>query len=269
MTQPILEVNDLSVSYDHTSQVLKKVGFTLQQGEILAVVGESGSGKTTLIRTIINLLGKSATIDSGTIRFDGIDLFTQNAKQWRALRGGCIAMVFQNPGATLSPMVSIESQFIEAIRNHRAISKAEAKQVALEEISKLGLADPHGILKSRPWQLSGGMKQRVAIAISLAMQPELILADEPTSALDVSTQELVLDELRNRKENHNTAVIMVSHNLAACAAIANKILVMRDGEVVDYGTLDEIHSREEGCYTCELLDAVPTLNPSVKEPKND
>ncbi|USD64283.1 ABC transporter ATP-binding protein [Vibrio sp. SCSIO 43136] len=264
MTKPILEVTDLSVSYDRSSQVLKQIEFSLQRGEILAVVGESGSGKSTLIRTIINLLGKGAKIDTGSVRFDGQDLFQQSPRQWRSLRGGRIAMVFQNPGATLSPMVSIERQFVEAIRNHKAISKQEAKKLAIEEIAKLGLPDPEAILKSRPWQLSGGMKQRVAIAISLAMQPELILADEPTSALDVSTQELVLNELRQRKEQHDTAVIMVSHNLAACAAIADKVLVMKSGQVVDFGTLDQIHSRQSDCYTCELLDAVPRLKPSSK-----
>ena len=164
-------------------------------------------------------------------------------------------------------MVSIERQFVEAIRNHKTVSKAEAKQIALMGGERLGMADPQSILQSRPWQLSGGMKQRVAIAISLSMQPELILADEPTSALDVSTQELVLNELRLRKAKQNTSVIMVSHNLAACAAIADKILVMKDGEVVDFGTLDQIHSRRDECYTCELLDAVPRLKPSNRELK--
>jgi len=264
-TQAFIDIQSLSISYSGGHKALQDVSLSIRPGEILGVVGESGSGKTTLIRALINLLGTGASIDSGKYLFDGVDTAELSRAQWRQLRGGRIAMIFQNPGASLSPMMSIERQFVGAIRNHKAITKQQARRLALEEIKKLRLNDPEAILRSRPWQLSGGMKQRIAIAMSLAMNPELILADEPTSALDVATQEVVVNELESRRKRYGTSVIMVSHNISACASIADNLLVMKDGLIADYGTVAEVLSRDEQTYSGQLVSAIPHLKASRRE----
>lgn len=261
----LLDVESLTIRYSGEHAALQSVDLSIQKGEILGIVGESGSGKTTLIRALINLPGVGAKIESGKIWFAGQDTSTFSAEEWRHIRGNRIAMIFQNPGASLSPMVSVERQFIEAIRNHRKISKHEAREIAFNEIEKLRLNDPDTILSSRPWQLSGGMKQRVAISMSLAMKPELILADEPTSALDVTTQEIVMKELDYRRKQDGTSIIVVSHNISACASIADKLLVMKDGQIVDYGSVKEIQSRSENTYAGQLLRAVPHLKAMKSE----
>lgn len=262
---PLVEVESLTISYPGAHTALRNVSLNINRGEIVGVVGESGSGKTTLIRTLIHLLGSGAEIESGQIRLAGQDTARFSERDWRHLRGNCIAMIFQNPGSSLSPMVSVEKQFIEAIRNHRNISKSEARKMALAEIEQLHLNDPERILSSRPWQLSGGMKQRVAICMSLAMKPELILADEPTSALDVTTQEIVMQELDFRRKRDGTAIVVVSHNISACASVADKLIVMKDGQIVDYGTVKEIQSRPEHSYAGQLLRAIPHLKVTQRE----
>ncbi|WED23450.1 ABC transporter ATP-binding protein [Vibrio sp. JC009] len=263
--RPLVDVRSLSISYPGGHKALRDVSISLQRGEILGVVGESGSGKTTLIRALINLLGSGAVTENGKYEFDGVDTAALSAEQWRQLRGGRIAMIFQNPGASLSPMVSVERQFVEAIRNHKNLTKQQARLLALEEIEKLRLKDPEAILSSRPWQLSGGMKQRIAIAMSLAMNPELILADEPTSALDVTTQEVVVKELNARRKQYGTSVIMVSHNISACASIADNLLVMKNGQIVDYGSVKQVISRDEDTYSGQLVRAIPHLKATRSE----
>ncbi|QIZ76320.1 ABC transporter ATP-binding protein [Ferrimonas lipolytica] len=256
---PLVDVQSLCINYAGGANVVEDVSFTLLPGQIVGIVGESGSGKTTLIRAIINLLGSGASIEAGHIWFDGVDTATLTSEGWRQLRGNHIAMIFQNPGASLSPMLTIERQFVEAIRNHRDITKAAARAIALAEISKLGLDEPERVLASRPWQLSGGMKQRVAIAMSLAMKPQLIIADEPTSALDVTTQELVMKELELRRRIDGSSVILVSHNISACASVADKLLVMQAGKVNDSGSVADILGRAEDSYAGQLLRSVPHL----------
>ncbi|MCE0494973.1 ABC transporter ATP-binding protein [Vibrio salinus] len=259
-SQPVLvDVRSLTVRYPGGHDALRDVSLRVRRGEILGIVGESGSGKTTLIRTLINLPGAGAMMESDGLSFSGQDMTTLSAEAWRQLRGGRIAMIFQNPGASLSPMVTVERQFTEAIRNHRKITRREARDIALTEIQKLRLDDPEAVLASRPWQLSGGMKQRVAISMSLAMKPDLILADEPTSALDVTTQEVVMKELNERRRHDGTSVIVVSHNICACASVADNLLVMKEGRVVDYGRVREILSRPDHTYSGQLLRAVPHL----------
>ena len=169
------------------------------------------------------------------------------------------AMIFQNPGASLAPMVTVRRQFVEAIRNHNAMTKKEAEALALEEVRRLHLKDPESILAARPWQLSGGMKQRVAIGLTLAMNPDLILADEPVSALDVATQETIIEALRVRRRERNTAIIMVSHNICACARVADRILVMRHGRIVDEGVTEAILARSGDTYSGQLLHSVSHL----------
>ncbi len=255
----LIDVQSLRIEYPGGHTALQGVEFSLKKGETLGIVGESGSGKTTLIRSLINLPSGGGTITQGKIIFDGMDTSKLSAEEWRRLRGGRIAMIFQNPGASLNPMISVGKQFVEAIRNHRQVSKQEARALALEEIEKMQLVDPPAIMASRPWQLSGGMGQRVAIGISLAMNPDLILADEPTSALDVNTQETVMDEFNTRRRERGTSIIMVSHNICACARVADQLMVMKNGIIEDFDTTEAILSRPQTTYAGKLLQAVPHL----------
>lgn len=255
----LVAAENLAIAYPGGHIALQDVSFALAPGETLGIVGESGSGKTTLIRQLVNLPSSHAAVVAGRILFRDEDVAALSAERWRQLRGGHIAMVFQNPGASLNPMLSVERQFVEAIRNHRNLSRKEARALALEEIARLDLQDPPAILASRPWQLSGGMKQRVAIAIALAMDPELILADEPTAALDMSTQATVMAEFAERRRNRNAAIIVVSHNICACARIADRLMVMRHGRVEDFDTTAAIFSRPADSYAGQLLRAIPQL----------
>lgn len=261
----LVTAESLAIAYPGGNTALRGVAFSLKAGETLGIVGESGSGKTTLIRQLINLPSAGAKITEGRILFEGRDTADLTCEQWRRLRGGRIAMIFQNPGASLNPMVSVKRQFVEAIRNHRDMGRKEAELVALEEIEKLQLHDPPAILASRPWQLSGGMKQRVAIGISLAMNPDLILADEPTSALDVTTQEVIMEEFATRRRERGASIIMVSHNICACARVADQLMVMKDGRVEDYGDTLAILSRSEATYAGQLLRAIPHLKAMCHE----
>ncbi len=255
---PLVDVENLSIAYPGGHPAFQGLSFSLKPGETLGIVGESGSGKTTLIRQLINLPGAGATIVRGRILFEGRDTALFSAEEWRRLRGGRITMIFQNPGASLNPMVRVGRQFVEAIRNHQDMRKNEAHRLALAQIERLRLQDPEAILAARPWQLSGGMKQRVAIAIALAMNPDLILADEPTSALDVSTQEVIMEEFAQR-QRQGTAIIIVSHNICACARIADRLLVMRNGHMADFDSTAAILSRPDDTYAGQLLAAIPRL----------
>ena len=259
---PLLAAEDLAIGYPGGPPALQGLSFALERGETLGIVGESGSGKTTLIRQIINLPSAGAAITAGRLLFEGRDMAGLSAEEWRRLRGGRIAMIFQNPGASLNPMTPVARQFVEAIRNHRDISRSAARDLAREEIARLRLQDPDAVLSARPWQLSGGMKQRVAIAIALAMNPDLILADEPTSALDVSTQELVMEEFAERRRERGTAIIIVSHNIGACARLADRLLVMRGGRAEDFDATESILARPPHTYAGELVAAVPRLRRS-------
>ena len=261
----LVDVSALKIEYPGNVTALDKVSFGLGAGEILGIVGESGSGKTTLIRALINLPAPGAAITGGRFLFNGKDTATFSASQWRKLRGGRIGMIFQNPGATLTPMMSVARQFVETLRNHCDFSRQGAREMALREIERMQLKDPAGIMAARPWQLSGGMKQRVALAMSLAVNPDLILADEPTSALDVTTQAAVMAEFDRRRRETGTAIIMVSHNISACAAIADRLMVMKDGRAVDCDTTGAILARPGSTYVGRLRRAIPRLKEACRD----
>lgn len=184
----LLEVKSLTVTYDGERKAINNINFSIDSNEVIAIVGESGCGKSTLIKAIINLLPKNATIEKGEILLNGKNLLTLTHEQWRSLRGNEIAVIFQNPGSYFNPLMKIGNQFVESIRVHRNISKADAIKKAKQMLLKMNLQDTERILNAYPHQLSGGMKQRVAISMSLCLEPKLILADEPTSALDVLTK---------------------------------------------------------------------------------
>ncbi len=255
----LLECQNLSIDFPGGIKAIDDLNLTLKSGETLGIVGESGSGKTTLIRTFINLPAAGARQIAGKLYFAGQDTSLLNANQWRSLRGARIAMIFQNPGAALNPLLSIGHQFVATIRYHKGISRTEAKTIASHELSRMNLKDSEQILKARPWQLSGGMKQRVAIAMSLALNPDIILADEPTSALDVNTQEAIIAEFQRRRQEFGTAIIMVSHNICACSRIADRLLVMKNGKQIDQDTTFNILNRNIDSYAGQLRTAIPLL----------
>lgn len=255
----LLEIKSLTVKYDSEGNVVENINVDVGYREIVVIVGESGSGKTTLIRSIINLLSPSAEVVSGKIIFDGRNIREYNKEQWRNLRGNEIAMIFQNPGSYLNPIIKIGKQFIESIRNHKDISKAEAIKKAKETLEKMHFDDSDRIMNSYPFQLSGGMKQRVAIAMAMAIEPKLILADEPTSALDVITQAQIINELMELRNKFDTSIIIVTHNIGCAAYMADRIMVMNSGEIVEYDSKSEVITQPKMEYTKQLLVAIPEL----------
>lgn len=257
--KPLLEIKNLNINYKNSINAVKNVSLTLEDNQIISIVGESGSGKSTLIRAILKLLPTGGKIESGNIFFLEKDILTLNKKELNKLRGKDIGMIFQDPNSTMDPIKTIENQFIEYILEHNNISKKEAIDLAKEYLLKLSLTDVDRILKSYPFELSGGMKQRVAIAMSMAQSPRLLLADEPTSALDVTVQAQVIQELKKIRENFNTAIILVTHNMGVASYISDKIAVMKDGELIEFGDKEQIINNPQKEYTKLLLNAVINL----------
>lgn len=259
----LLEVNSLSVVYNEERQALHNITMDIKHNEVIAIVGESGCGKSTLIKSIFNLLPKNAVVESGEILFNGQNMYELQAEQWRQLRGNDIAMIFQNPGSYMNPVMRIGRQFVESIRTHRKLSKAEAVQMAERALEKMNLQEPERIMRSYPFQLSGGMKQRVAISMALCMEPQLILADEPTSALDVVTQLKIMDEFKALQKEVQSSIIWITHNIGTAAYMADRIIVMNEGEIVEAGEKDDIIYYPKMDYTKKLLDSIPQLKGAV------
>ena len=257
--KPLLEIKNLNINYKNSIKAVKNVSLTLEDNQIISIVGESGSGKSTLIRAILKLLPTGGEIESGNIFFLEKDILTLNKKQLNKLRGKDIGMIFQDPNSTMDPIKTIEKQFIEYILEHNNISKKEAIDLAKKYLLKLNLIDVERVLKSYPFELSGGMKQRVSIAMAMAQNPKLLLADEPTSALDVTIQAQVINELKKIRENFKTSIILVTHNMGVAAYISDKIAVMRNGEIVEFGDRDQIIKNPQHDYTKSLLNAIINL----------
>lgn len=255
----LLEVKDLGIAYGKAEPVVRHVSFNLEQGQILAIVGESGSGKTTVIRAIQHVLPGGGHIAEGQIIFDGQDTQKQSAEMHRELDGKDISMIFQDSGAMMNPIRTIGIQFSEYLALHGMKDKEEAHQRMIEMLQRVRLPDPEQILRSYTFELSGGMRQRVGIAMAMAFEPRLLLADEPTSALDVTTQAAIVKEMMEVREKTNTSIIIVTHNMGVAAYMADQVLVMRNGRAVEYGQAEAViyHPREE--YTRMLLSAVPRL----------
>ena len=257
--KPLLEIKNLNINYKNSIKAVKNVSLTLEDNQIISIVGESGSGKSTLIRAILKLLPTGGKIESGKIFFLEKDILTLNKKELNKLRGKDIGMIFQDPNSTMDPIKTIEKQFIEYILEHNNISKKEAIDLAKKYLLKLNLIDVERVLKSYPFELSGGMKQRVSIAMAMAQNPKLLLADEPTSALDVTIQAQVINELKKIRENFKTSIILVTHNMGVAAYISDKIAVMRNGEIVEFGDRDQIIKNPQHDYTKSLLNAIINL----------
>ena len=254
----MLEIKNVTISYGDCPTV-KNFSMTLKKGEIASIVGESGSGKTTVIRAVLGLLPGGGKVTEGDILFEGKSLLENTAEEWRNLRGTDMSMIFQDSGAMLNPIRKIGSVFVEYIRTHEKISRKAAWEKGREMLEQMRLPSSDNIMKSYPFQLSGGMRQRVGIAMAMTFQPKLLLADEPTSALDVTTQAQIVRQMMELREEWGTSIIMVTHNLGVAAYMSDQILVMKEGQIADTGSRDQILKGGRSIYTQELLEAVPSL----------
>lgn len=254
----VLSYENVDISYNGNT-VVKDINFKLDEGEILGIVGESGSGKTTVIKAAMNLLGKGGLVTRGDIWFKDMDIPDLSDKQMRKINGPEIGMIFQNSGSAFCPIRTVGDQLYEAMRAHEKISKEDFRIKATELFEKIGFNDVQRILKSYPFELSGGMQQRVGVAAAMLLNPKVILADEPTSALDVSIQRLVIDEMLKVREMFGTSMIIVSHNIGVIGAMADNVIVMKDGQIIEYGKKDEVLNSPKEEYTKKLMSAVPKL----------
>lgn len=264
MRENMLEINDLSVDF-HTDggivHAVKNVNLSMAEGEIRGLVGESGSGKSVTSMTILGLLGtRRARITSGEILFKGRDVLKVSRKEMSKLRGREIGLVSQNALSALDPSFTIGSQMVEVIRRHQNVSKAEARDKALEQLKLVAMPEPEEKLRAYQHQLSGGQRQRVVIAMALSARPKLLLADEPTTALDATVQKQILDLLLEINEELGTSILMVTHDFGVVAHMCNSVTVMRKGEVVEAGTADQLLNDPQHAYTQSLISAVPKLH---------
>ena len=248
------------------SPVIKKVSFSAEKGEILGIAGESGSGKSTLIKAAIGLLGKNGSVTGGKIWYEEKNLLDLNAKELRKICGSEIGMIFQNAGSSFCPIRTVGEQLLEEMKEHRKIKKAEFEDEAAEMLAKFGFQDPKRILKSYPFELSGGMQQRVGVAAAMLLKPKILLADEPTSALDVSIQKQVVEQMKMIREQYGTTILIVTHNIGVIRAMADSMLVLKDGKMEEYGKTQEVLSHPQSDYTKRLLAAIPVLRRENMEP---
>ena len=271
MSEKLLEISGLSVCYEG-EQILNNICFSVEKGETVGIAGESGSGKSTLLRAILRLMGKNSSITGGQITFRGEELTGMSEKKLRSLCGSEIGMIFQNTGASLCPTRKIGAQICESVRAHEKRcgfitpifggmsgrkSRREIKDMTLQRFADMGLSDGETIWNSYPSSLSGGMNQRVGIALAMLLHPSLLLADEPTSALDVVSQAQVLRELQALQQKEQTGMVLVTHNLAVLEQMADRVVVLKDGNIVEQGETRTVFDHPKDEYTKNLLAAVP------------
>lgn len=259
----ILTYESVEISFGGRT-VVQDVNFSLKSGEILGLVGESGSGKSTLIKAAMGLLGSDGLVTKGDIRYMGQNILNIPEKEKRKVRGAKIGMIFQDAGASLCPIRTIGEQIYESMRAHVKITRSEAKDRAMELFEKLNFKDSQRVWDSYPFELSGGMNQRAGIAIAMLMNPPILFADEPTSALDVSVQRQVVKEMLKLRELFGTAIIIVTHDIGVVRAMADTVLVLKDGKAVEYGSAVKVLEHPEDPYTKKLLAAVPKLQRKVR-----
>lgn len=257
--EPLLRVEHIIICYNG-KPVVTDVSFTLRQGEILGVVGESGSGKSTIIKAIMGLLGDAGMVTRGDIWYKGRNVVDMPKRELRKLLGPEIGMVFQDCKASFCPIRTVGAQIYESLSEHEKITKEEAYERAGVLMKKIGLEDYQRVLNSYPFELSGGMNQRVGICAAMMMKPSLLLADEPTSALDVTVQAQVVEEMKLMRKEYGTAMILVTHNIGVVGVMADQVLVLRQGQVMDYGTTDRVLNHSGNAYTKKLMDSVLHLN---------
>ena len=254
----LLQIKNVDISYGKKVTV-KNVSLDLDGGEICSIVGESGSGKTTVIRAVLGLIAGGGKVTAGDIIYENRSLLTLSQAEWRDLRGHDISMIFQDSGAMMNQTRLIGKSYVEYIQTHETISKQDAWKKGIAMLERMRLPDCDRIMNSYPFQLSGGQRQRVGIAMGMTYQPRLLLADEPTSALDVTTQAQIVRQFMDLRDEYGTSIIIVTHDLGVASYMGDKIVVMRNGEIVDQGKREYILNESKNEYTNMLLDAVPSL----------
>ena len=262
----LLEVTDLRTSFRTDDGIVKAVdgvSFTVDRGKTLGIVGESGCGKSVTCLTIMGLNNPQNTVSSGEARFKDVDLLQLGPRKLQGLRGNEIAMIFQDPMTSLNPVHTIGRQLVEAVMLHRDVTKRDARLRALELLKAVGIPRAESRIDDYPHQFSGGMRQRVMIAMALINEPDLLIADEPTTALDVTTQAQILSLMTALQEEFDTAIIMITHDLGVVAEVADDVVVMYAGKVAEEGSVDEIFTRPHHPYTWGLLGSLPRLDTDV------
>ncbi len=265
---PLVDVRNLSVAFGDGAEavrVVKGVSFTIGKGETVALVGESGSGKTVSAMSILRLLPNSASHPTGEILFEGKDILKANPAELRAIRGSRISIIFQEPMTTLNPLHTIEKQVGEIIKLHQSLSSEQTRERVIELLTKVGIRDPEKRLGAYPHQLSGGQRQRVMIAIALANKPDLLIADEPTTALDVTIQAQILELLKSLQKEMGMAMLLITHDLGIVRRMAERVYVMRHGEIVETGQAEEVFTNPQHPYTRHLLEAEPKGAPPTTD----
>ena len=268
-TTPVVEVKDLTIHYETDEGIVEavnNVSLKIEKGEVLGLVGETGAGKTTIALGMMNLLPVPPShVISGSILLNGEDIFKKNKYQMQKIRGNVASMIFQDPMTALNPVKYVGDQIAEVILLHDKCSKKEAMLKACDMMRTVGIHPER--YKEYPHQFSGGMKQRIVIAIALACQPELLIADEPTTALDVTIQAQVLEMMKELQAKHNTAMLMITHDLGIVAEMCDKCAIIYAGEIVEYGTLEHIFDRPMHPYTVGLMESIPSLDKDLERLK--
>ena len=259
----LLEVLDLKVGFEKNEEfinVIKGINFSVQKGETLGIVGESGCGKSMTSLAVMGLLKhKGLTVSNGEIRWNGENLLARTDKQWQTMLGNDMAMIFQEPMTALNPMLTIGTQIIEQIRAHKKVSKKEAYDIALQMLKKVGIPSPESRMKVYPHEMSGGMRQRVMIAMAICCEPELLIADEPTTALDVTIQAQILDLLSEIVNESNRSMILITHDLGVIANYCQRVIVMYSGKVMEESSTDELFKDPLHPYSRGLIQAVKSI----------
>lgn len=268
MAEKLLEIKDERLSFFTPAgevKALNGVSFSMEEGEVLGIVGESGSGKSVTAYSIMGLTAYPGKLIGGTIRFNGHEIEKMKEKDFRKIRGNEVSIIFQDPMTSLNPVYTIGNQIVEAILLHTDKTKKEAYERAKELLELVGINEPEKRLKQYPHELSGGMRQRVMIAIALACEPKLLIADEPTTALDVTIQAQILELMQELRQKLKMGIIMITHDLGVVASMCERIAVMYAGHIVEYGTADEIFYNPSHEYTKGLIKSIPKLNAETIE----
>ncbi len=258
----LLEVKGLTTAFtgDYGQNIsVDHIDFHVDEGEVVCIVGESGCGKSVTSLSIMGLLGRGGKVTEGSVLFEGTDLLALTEKEMDKVRGAKMTMIFQDPLTSLNPVFTVGSQIVESIRTHMQLSKEEAKKRAIELLRKVGMPDPQGTMKKYPHTLSGGMRQRVMIAMALACDPKLLIADEPTTALDVTIQAQIMKLLKELQKETGMAMILITHDIGVVAQMADRVMVMYAGQIIEEAPVKELFQNPGHPYTRALLDTVPTI----------
>lgn len=254
----VIRYEHVDISYKG-KRVVHDVSFSVEKGEIIGIVGESGSGKSTLVKAAMGLLGRDGLVSRGDIWYKGMDLPDLKPGEMRKLCGPELGMIFQTAGSSFCPIRTVRAQLYEFMTEHKKIKMDVFEKQAEELLEKFGFDDPKRVMDSYPFELSGGMQQRVGIAAAMFLNPKILMADEPTSALDVTVQKQVIEEMLMVRKTFGTSILLVTHNMGVIRAMADKVLVLHEGEIMEYGVTEEVFEQPQSAYTKKLLAAVPKL----------